>query len=259
MRLLRRWLSRIKNLFARKQQLTGFLPDPSDSRDYVFVMGEPGLVKEIPTFSEYGYLPSQGSDQECVGFTLARLMQVLLWQETGLYRSPSTHYIWYNAKEQAGWEDENKGVYPRDAFKRLFKDGYVPTSMLPRNPRYDYTPTTYQYRLGRELVSEILLKRNYKYYRVGKNDAIELALEGQPTAVSLPVAKGWYTTGRDGFCDDMKPTQYYHYMTLEGEEWKDGVRYVKFMNWWRKRYLHVPYDYYIKHATNLWTISNKKQ
>lgn len=255
MRLLNKWLQELRSLFIKKQP-TGYFQDLPDSRDYKLVISGDVEPKEIPSFSNYGYLPNQGSTQSCVGYTLSRLLQVIIWQETGTYTRPSEHFIWFNAKDEAGWAFENKGVYPRDAIKRLFKDGYVPRRMLPSSPSFDYEPTEYQYAVAESLVAKILLKLNYKYYRVGKQDAIDLSNSGQPVAVSLPVAKGWYTVGKNGYSDDVVPTQYRHYMSLEGTVVKDGVEYCRFMNWWGKRYLYVPKQYFMDYAQDLWTITN---
>lgn len=255
MRLLNKWLQELRSLFI-KSKPTGYFEDLPDSRDYELEVSGSLETVEIPSFSNYGYLPNQGSTQSCVGFTLARLMQVIIWQETGVYTRPSEHFIWFNAKDEAGWAFENKGVYPRDAIKRLFKDGYVPRSMLPSSPSFDYEPTDYQYALAESLVAKILLKLNYKYYRVGKADAIKLSNGGQPVAVSLPVATDWSSVGKNGRSNSLTPTRYYHYMSLEGTEFIDGVEYGRFMNWWGKRYLYVPKQYFMDYAQDLWTITN---
>lgn len=255
MRLLREWMQKLRSLFIRHKP-TGYFPDKPDSRDYrITGVGEIDVL-EIPSFKDYGYNPYQGRNQSCVGYTLARLLQVIIWQETGVYRRPSEHFIWFNAKEEAGWAFENKGVYPRDAIKRLFKDGYVPRYMLPNNPKYDYEPQIYHYAVA-EMVGDLLLERNYKYYRVGKTDAIKMSDSGRPVAVSLPVSNGMVTT-RDGFVYDDKDTHYFHYMSLEGSFVKDGVTWLRFMNWWGKGYLYIKKEYFMKHARDLWVITNKQ-
>ena len=124
------WLERLLNFFKRKP-LTGAMPDLKDSRDYKFrdhfTVGS-FAKKSIPSLYDWGALPNQGRTNSCVGFSLARLLEVMIYQtvkeETGndYYYQVSELFFWYLAREMEGTETKNVGVYPRDAFKALFSN-----------------------------------------------------------------------------------------------------------------------------------------
>lgn len=245
----------LRGLFSRFKK-TGYRKDYSDERDFKYeehfkVGGSP--QQKIPNLMQYGYLPNQGRSESCVGYTLDYLLMVILHQETGQFRRQSPMFIWYNARLAQGWQAKNTGVYPRDAFKKLFDVGSVPQFMHPDGVPYYTEPDATDYKIA-YTTRDLLLKRKYKYYRVGKVDAITLANNGQPVAVSLPISRGMY---RQKYVTDQAPTHYYHYMALVGEVEKDDVEYLKFMNWWGKGYIYIPKEYYMKYSRDLWTITNR--
>ena len=251
------WLRR---LFCRPRK-TGAILQPKDSRDLKLSEEIPVSSfepKSIPSLYDWGAPPNQKSTNACVGFSIARLVEILIYQvvkaETGddWYESISEQFTWYLAREMQGWEEQNTGVYPRDAFKALFKYGYLPSEEMPFDNNPLTKPDEFDYYVA-SVARDLLVNMKFKYYAVGKSDALKLSNNGQAVAVSLPMSNSWYKR----YADDDKPTSNYHYMVLEGTIKKDGIDYCKFANWWGKGYLYVPKSYYMSYARDLWTLARK--
>lgn len=242
---------------------SGSLPQPVDSRDYSFEKsfkaGSLG-VKTIPSLYDFGSLPDQKDTNACVGFSLARLVEILIYQvvkeETGddYYYKVSEKFFWDLARIMEETEDENVGVFPRDAFKALFKYGYLPYEELPFNNSHEVLLSDYEYRVA-SVARDMLVNMKFKYYAVNKSTAVSIVKKGQAVAVALPINNSWYF---NRYAKDEKPNgSGYHYMVLEGVFVKDGVEYCKFANSWGKGYLYVPKSYFDKYAQDLWTLAAK--
>lgn len=251
------FLQWIKKLFF-KPVPTGAKLQPTDSRDYKyeehFVAGS-SSESLIPSYTLWGYTPNQRSTESCVGWTIARMLQVLIYQETGVLYRASELFLWYNAKDEQGWSDKNTGVYPRDGFKRLFKDGFVPYDEMPFKGNLLRPPRNWSY-LVADVAKDFLVRKKYKYYKVRKNDALSLVKKGQIVAVSLPVNKSFYFN-KDGVVEHDRPSNYYHYMTMEDLVVIDGLTYIKCMNWWGKGYLYIPKQYFLDEAMDLWVLARR--
>jgi hypothetical protein len=240
-----------KRLFYRPKP-SGSLEQPKDSRDLKFhkELTVGSIPKStIPSLFEWSSLPNQGRTNACVGFGIARLLEILIHQvvkeETGddWYDNISELFIWYLAREVEGTLDKNVGVIPRNAFKAVFKHGYLVEKYMPFVDSHRVYPDEYE-RAAALFAREMLLKMKFKYYAVRKSDALRLAKKGQAVGVALPMNNTWGSR----WTKDVRPTGGYHYMVLEGVLVKNDVEYCKFANSWGKGYLYIPKSYFMKHA-----------
>ena len=251
----------ILNLF-RPTFTTGALPQPKDNRDLKFkehftVGSIPS--NNIPDLSKWGKLPNQYQMHSCVGFAIARGIEVLIYQivkeETGddYYMNVSEYFTWYLARLKQGWEEENVGTYPRDAFKQLFKHGYLKLEDFPYTNRPVNHPNQYDYNIAKT-ARDMLVAMKFKYYQTTRSEAIKLSNKGTGVHVSLPINNSWNKT----FSKDINPNnQGYHYMYLEGTITKNNIEYCKLANSWGKGYLYVPKTYFMKYARDLWVLAKK--
>ena len=254
------WLEHLLNLF-KKPRLSGSSYQPKDVRDLKFqeefTVGSIDR-KEIPSLYKWSALPNQGSTNSCVGFGIARLLEILIHQtvkeETGddWYEDISELFTWYLAREIEGTVDKNVGVIPRNAFKAVFKEGYLTSATMPFVNRSDVKPDDFDFTVA-AFARDMLLNMKYKYYAVRKSDALALAKKGQAVGVALPMNYTWGSK----WTKDVTPNGGYHYMVLEDVIVKGDIEYCKLANSWGKGYLYVPKTYYMKHAQSLWTLAKK--
>ena len=253
------WLRRL----LYRPRASGSSYQPKDSRDLKFqeefTVGSVG-VKSIPSLTNWGAMPNQGSTNSCVGFGIARMLEILISQtvkeETGddWYDDVSELFIWYLAREIEESTDKNVGVIPRNAFKGLFKHGYLTSDLMPFVDSHTEYPSDFDFAAA-EFARSMLLSMKFKYYAVRKSDALALVKKGQAVGVALPMNYTWGSR----WTKDVSPSGGYHYMVLEDVIVKDGVSYCKFANSWGKGYLYVPKTYYMKHAQSLWTLAKKEK
>ena len=251
----------LKSLFT-KPKLAGTLYQPRDSRDLKFSKEfKVGSYenKTIPSLYEWSKLPNQGRTNACVGFSISRLLEILIYQvvkeEDGddYYMNVSELFTWYNARLLEGTQEDNVGVIPRDAFKVLFSNGYLPYESFPFNNDYKKTPEIFDYAVA-ITTRDMLLNMKFKYYAVSRRDGLKLSNKGQAVGVALPMNSSWVY---NKYTKDLDKTGGYHYMVLEGTITHNNIEYCKFANSWGKGYLYVPVTYYNKHAVSLWTLAKK--
>ena len=111
----------------------GWLPQPYDERD--FVLGLPTKVTPPRTFDLRPKMPpvyNQGSLGSCTANAAGAAYQFGISQQTpAKLLTPSTLFIYYNARVLMGTPDKDSGAYLRDAMKTLSKQGTCTVQEYP--------------------------------------------------------------------------------------------------------------------------------
>ena len=259
--MIKKIIDWLKKLF-KTEPVTGSLPSPYDERDYILSSSsiESQKDKLIPSFTEWGYVPDQLRYETCVAFSINRLLQITMYrdgvEESGLKdttRRFSELYLWHYAKKECGWEDKNKGVYIRNAFKALFKYGFVPYTMMPYTGSMLRKPSIFSDRLGTSFIQIFNKRKDYKYYKAKHSQIPSLIKKGIPILIGTYTSKSMYNSK---YTKDEPNNGYGHAMVIEGLKERNGISYAKTMNWWGKGYLYIPLSYIKNNTYEYWVLEN---
>lgn len=246
--------------FFRRKPLTGSIPSLHDSRDYEYTVHFPitsSSFPKIPSYTKWSYTPNQRNGESCVAFSINRLLQLAVYfdvlEESGFehYARFSEKHIWFNARERCGWPEENRGVYIREAFKAVFKKGVLGYQAMPYEGNLLEKPSEVNDSYAETLGYHLLLAKKYKYFSVRKEDIVALLDSGVPVLVGIYTNDSFYN---NTYVKDIPKNGYGHAMVAEEIIEKDNVKYLKFLNWWGKGYIYIPYSYFLENVYECWTI-----
>lgn len=107
------------------ERATGALPSPKDERDFTIAASRAAGRTEIPRKHICPLQPvkDQGGVGACVAFSMASMLESLMYKDRGYSIPVSPGYIYLNMGED---DFKGYGRYPREVLKRLQKVGYVP-------------------------------------------------------------------------------------------------------------------------------------
>lgn len=135
----------IRNLFGLREKraikrphVGGIKPSIHDSRDLYYRVGEYTNANTF-TLKEYrGPILDQQQYNACSGFGTAGMLNSYFKRLTDLDYTFSPWWIWHYARKLRNAEIKNDGVYVRDIFKTILKEGVIERySWEPKNKILD--------------------------------------------------------------------------------------------------------------------------
>ncbi|BCA56932.1 hypothetical protein W02_40720 [Nitrospira sp. KM1] len=191
--------ARVRN--AKEFRTLDVRPDDTDARDYIF---EPSLtllprdkqpLRSIPVLD-------QGEEGACVGFALATVINVSIWQRgpkrksTGKFNQVSARMLYELAKRYDEWKGENyDGTSPRGAMKGWHHHGVASESVWNSKGKRSKTGLwTTDRAFTPKRVEEAKSRPIGAYYRVVDSDVGHLQaaiVEGDAVLASAWVHDGW--------------------------------------------------------------------
>lgn len=166
----------------------GWKPDIPDIRDFPYKVKRFRL-KPIPSkidLRETGLVPpivDQGGIGSCVGNATAKVLQFCILKQKQKDIDFSRLFIYYQGRLMAGTENEDSGMYIRDAVKVANRDGVCDEKL------WKYDTSQFKKKPSETAYQEALNHQALKYERVARNHSdIGLRLaEGYPIVFGISV------------------------------------------------------------------------
>lgn len=233
----------------------GAKPSPQDRRDYPVSKLIP-VPDKFPADFMVSPLPEvydQNGYGMCVAFSLATIKEIQEWNERGVRTRYSPGFIYAN---RGDGDYPGEGMYPREALKKLQRDGVCPYPAFPqtgfvKNLQNSLKP------VWASCFEEAKSQRIKAYARLYTPGDVKCALTKLgPVLVSIPVYPSFYRGGHLPLPDfSREKVMGYHAMTLIG--WQNNrwiIRNSWGSDWGEHGNCTVPFDYPI---IEMWSITDK--
>lgn len=114
--------------------LDKLLPSPFDDRDYISSLPVVGLPNKIDMRLDASIeIENQLDTNSCIGNAGASFVELLLQRDSKFF-PVSRLYLYYFARVESGFQNEDNGAYLRDVFESTNKYGVLPETDWPFNP-----------------------------------------------------------------------------------------------------------------------------
>ncbi len=221
-----------------------------DKRDYKHKsVGSIELAKSVDLRKHFNEIRAQSISNACVGFNCtAALVEFLInkYHSKKHKMTVSPLFNWYYARLMRGWQDKNTGVYPRDAIKSLYKNGFVQEQFMPFKNNLLRKPDDIAYITG--LTNKIFLDRT-TYHFLKPEQVKEVLNQGYPVAFHMLLNDSFYGNRTGNIDENSKESVGRHEMTVVG--YKNDcfiVRNSWGKNWGDKGYCYIPCKLFIAKA-----------
>jgi hypothetical protein len=158
-------------------------PSPEDSRDIIYSTVYSAPIEEASLEEFRGPILNQGSYGACTGFGTAGLLRSFFKRLTTQAVDFNPWFIYYNARKRSGWENEDKGAYPREIFQSLILDGCIEASSWEPGDKILDDPPTFEDK-------DLIRFKGYKRFELGNIDDIHKTFSNYIGTEKLPIGIG---------------------------------------------------------------------
>lgn len=220
----------------------GLIQDPPDERDFVAT----SIVNDLPTFYSLvdkglSRVETQGSYNSCVAHAITTAIEMHAKNKNwpGSFELSRMH-VWNEGRKLSGTYPNNEGMFIRDGWKAVQKNGVTIEKLFP------YYSSNFNKPIG--LMAEIFRRwyPSFTYYAIGGttfNEKIEqikqvLHSSNVPVVFGCPVSNDFISFSGDAVYkpDVTRASVFHHAMVIVG--WDDARKAFLIQNSWGKQWAH---------------------
>lgn len=246
----------------------GYLPDPKDSRDYMFKSSVAAQLSATSIDLTQGelFLPirNQGKLGACTAFATGALVEFVRAKKNLIAWETSPLFTYYTTRQQTDNINEDSGASVRTVLKSVAKYGVAREEMWPYDiSQFTVTPPSSAYEYAEK--NQALV-----YYRIqnNKEDLLSCLLEGYPFVFGIDLYESFMQTQTDFLVYEkvpmFQPTKEKrvggHCMVAVGFFTEGEQVYIKARNSWGPYvglggYHNIPIEYMLNQlGADFWTI-----
>lgn len=234
------------------EKVLGAIPSPLDIRDMpmsAFASVQSDFADNFDLVPEYLMIrKNQGAIPSCVGHAFSSERDGTEYRQTGKMENHSPGFIYANRKGTTTELLGNEGMIPRDAARKVIRDGAVLQEDFPYNDFYKNLKD----KLTPELFEKAYPRRGTSFYYVKTENEVKTSLSnGHAVLIMVPVYKSFYTPDANAVIPIPNVTTErfdgYHEILITG--WRPtGFRFINSWGdeWGDNGFATLPYNYPIQ-------------